>query len=133
MQPILVFATIGAALAMSIGYLGTNVDMTMVQEFGVGETDIQSPVDNVSVAAVVSRLGATPGFKDFIIACVFESPEPIEAGSFIICKLLSESGSVIGEGKVGPTAVPANQRVTIPLTALQINNVHDLILIVQGP
>ena len=129
----MVIVAIGAALAMSIGYLESNVDMTMVQTFGVGETDIQSPIDNVSVAAVVSRLGTTPQFKDFIIACVFESTEPVEAGSFIICKLLSESGSVIGEGQVGPTAVPANHRVTIPLTALQINTVHDIILVVQGP
>ena len=129
----MVIVAIGAALAMSIGYLESNVDMTMVQTFGVGETDIQSPIDNVSVAAVVSRLGTTPQFKDFIIACVFESTEPVEAGSFIICKLLAESGSVIGEGQVGPTAVPANQRVTIPLTALQINTVHDIILVVQGP
>ncbi len=139
MKPILFLALIGAAAAMSIGYLGNGISLD-AQELGVGETDIESPVASVGVAAMIERMGSSVNFKDLIVECTFFADVEVEKDSTIFCKLLDTSGNVIAEGKkiVDPTLPPLTP-FTIPIdyfeftNANNINNIHDIVLVVQGP
>jgi hypothetical protein len=138
-KPILFLAIIGAVGAMSIGYLGNDISLN-AQELGVGETDIESPVASVGVNAMIERIGNTADFKDLIVECTFRGNDEVVKDSMITCKLLDNSGSVIAEGKkiVDPTLPPLTP-FTIPIdyfeftNAHNINNVHDIVLVVQGP
>jgi len=141
-KPILFLAIIGAVGAMSIGYLGNDISLN-AQELGVGETDIESPVASIGVDAMIARIfnsNIDSDFKDLIVDCTFRSNDEVAKDSMITCKLLSDSGSVIAEGKkiVDPTLPPLTP-FTIPIdyfeftNAHNINNVHDIVLVVQGP
>jgi len=138
-KPILFLAIISAAGAMSIGYLGNDISLD-VQGLGVGETDIESPVASVALTALIERIGNSVDFKDLIVQCTFRSNDEVAKDSTITCKLLDVSGSVIAEGKkiVDPT-LPPQTPFTIPIDYFQftnannINNVHDIVLVVHGP
>jgi len=141
-KPIIFLAIIGAVGAMSIGYLGNGISLD-AQELGVGETDIESPVASVGLTAMIARISnpnINSDFKDLIVECTFRSNEEVAKDSTIICKLLDISGSVTAEGKkiVNPTLPPLTP-FTIPIdyfeftNANNINNIHDIVLVVQGP
>jgi len=141
-KPILFIAIIGAAAAMSIGYLGNEVSLD-VQSFGVGEIDLESPVASVGVIAMLEHQvnpNITSDFKDLIVECTFFADVEVEKDSTIFCKLLDISGNVIAEGKkIVDPALPLLTPFTIPINdfeffnANNINNVHDIVLVVQGP
>jgi len=133
---------VGAAVAISVGYLGNGVFLD-AQQLGVGETNLESPVRSVAVTALIERM-VNPDipldFKDLIVVCTFISNDEVEKDSTIICKLLDTSGNVIAEGKkIVDPALPALTPFTVPinefefLNAHNINNVHDIIIVVQGP
>ena len=142
MKPLFFLVIIGAAAAISIGYLGNEVSLD-AQPFGVGETDLESPVASVGVVAMLEHLenpNITSDFKDLIVECTFIADDVVEKDSTIFCKLLDISGNVIAEGKkIVDPALPLLTPFTIPvndfefLNANDINNVHDIILVVQGP
>ena len=127
---------------MSIGYLGNEITLN-AQEFGVGETNIESPVASIGVTAIIERTFnpmTIADFKDLIVNCTFKSTEEVIKDSTIICKLLDTSGNVIAEGKkIVDPALQLLTPFTIPvndfefLNANNINNVHDIIIVVQGP
>jgi len=135
-------AIIGATVAMSIGYLGNEISLD-AQPFGVGETNLESPVGSVGVIAMISHIenpNITSDFKDLIVECTFIADKEVEKDSIIFCKLLDISGNVIAEGKkIVDPALPPLTPFAIPiddfefLNANNINNVHDIILVVQGP
>jgi len=135
-------AIIGATVAMSIGYLGNEISLD-AQPFGVGETNLESPVGSVAVIAMLEHQenpNNTSDFKDLIVECTFLADEEVEKDSIIFCKLLDISGNVIAEGKkIVDPALPSLTPFAIPiddfefLNANNINNVHDIILVVQGP
>ena len=142
MKPILFLALIGAAAAMSIGYLGSGISLD-AQELGVGEIDLESPVDDLGVTVFIDRTFNpvfSLDFKDLIVECSFTSQDEVEKDSTITCKLLDISGSVTAEGKkiVDPTLLPLTP-FTIPIDFFEfenshdINNVHDLVIVIQGP
>ncbi len=142
MKPLFFLVIIGAAAAMSIGYLGNEVSLD-AQSIGVGETNLESPVASIGVIAMLSHLeniNITSDFKDLIVECTFFADVEVEKDSTIFCKLLDISGNVIAEGKkivdpalppLTPFAIPVNDFEF--LNANNINNVHDIILVVQGP
>jgi len=141
-KPILFLAIIGAAGAMSIGYLGNGISLD-AQELGVGEIDLESPVDDLGVTVFIERTFnpfISSDFKDLIVECSFMSEDEVEKDSTITCKLLDISGSVTAEGKkiVDPTLLQLTP-FTIPIdffefiNANDINNVHDLVIVIQGP
>jgi len=141
-KPIFFIVIIGAAAAISVGYLGNGISLN-AQQLGVGETDLESPVASIAVIAIIDRTFhpiLTTDFKDLIVECTFRSTDEVAKDSTITCKLLDISGSVTAEGKkiVDPTLLPLTP-FTIPIdyfefvNANNINNVHDIVLVVQGP
>lgn len=150
MQPIFLIATIAAAVALGIGYMANDISLDgMVQEFGVGESTLEAPTESVNIVAKIVRtgtfIGSIPNFKDIIVECLFSSPDTIEKGSMLFCKLMDQRGdaetvgNVLAEGMKTTGTVPPNLTVTIPVTFFAFQNsnnaniVHDLYVIVKGP
>lgn len=146
MQPIFVLVIIGAAAAMSVGYLSNDINISS-QSFGVGEDTLMSSINDASLTILLER---THGFntsneldyKDLITECAFRSTtEDLESNTRLICKLLDAvDGNVIAEGsKIVTTNIPAGTPVTIPIdnfafeNANNAENVHDIFIIIQGP
>lgn len=143
MQPIFILAIIGAAAAMSIGYLSNDINVTS-QSFGVGEDTLENPITSAALTILIDRTyGFTIiDFKDLITECVFRSNTVVlDPNTRLICKLLDAvDGNVIAEGsKTVLVSIPINTPVTIPIdnfafeNSNNANNVHDIFIIVQGP
>lgn len=142
MQPILMIVIVAAAIAMSFGYLTNEVNLdNMVQSFGYGAATFDSPVESVSITAKVQRTFGliTTDFKDIITECIFRSPQLLESGSTLICKLVDINDSIIAEGKkILGADLLANNPTVIPIQTFgpfsnNANSVHNIILLVQGP
>lgn len=145
-QPIFFIAIIGAAIAMSIGYLGNDINVSS-QQFGVGEQTLDNPITNAILTIKVDRtnglnLSNQQDFKDLITECTFRSTSvALAPNTKLICKLLDAvDGKIIAEGdKIVHTTIAINTPVTIPIdnfafpNANNANNVHDIFIIVQGP
>jgi hypothetical protein len=144
MKPILIFA-IAAVVATAIGVGSLNNTITLIiQQFGVGEGDIESPITSAAVdfriEAVTVGEGNQAELKNLITACSFHTNEDMEAGSEIICKLTDAQGKVVAEGTLTlATAYQASQTLSVPITIFaypgsnSVTNIHDVILIVSGP
>ncbi len=136
--------------ALGVGYLGNDMSLS-VQQFGVGETDIGNPVTNAGLTILIEReFGATlqgntvvtSAFKDFIVDCVFRSPDQdLLPGTKLFCKLLGHENidiaQIVAEGILMiDTTVPAGTPVTIPIDMIVQNDVrfvHNVVIIVQDP
>ena len=150
MQPIVLIAAVIAIAALGVGYLGNDMSLS-VQQFGVGETDIPSPVTNAGLTIIIEReFGATlqgntvvtGAFKDFITKCVFKSTDQdLLPGTKLFCKLLGHENidiaQIIAEGILMiDTTVPAGTPITIPIDMIVENNVnfvHNIVILVQAP
>jgi len=151
MQPIVllaIFAVAGGAL--SVGFLGNTIDLSMVQTLGVGETDLASDVAKANVDFVIGR---DTGFsnevmtvitRNVITACVVQNYDPVSmmptvflSGSKVICKLTDEFNNVVAEGNTITTVGDKQVTVTIDMLASplanDVTNIHDLVIVVQGP
>jgi len=140
MKPIIILGIIAvASIALGAGSL-TNVINLTVQDFGVGEETIESPVNSADVKFVIqATIGNSGFFKNYISDCKISSPEQIDAGSRIFCKLTDENSKVIAEGnKLLTTFLPPNVLTVIPIDDpniinSQVQNVHDVLVVIQGP
>jgi len=148
MQPVIMFALIGvAALATSVGFLN-NTFVLNVQNLGVAETDLASPIQVANIDLELAKKTAAPDtdstrthFHNVIDKCSFHSPEALGVGSTIICKLTDIDDDVIAEGKtVLRTPYPGSFPgffVDISQTAYPWSNdvqkVHDVKIVVLGP
>jgi len=150
MQPILVIALIGvAAAATSVGFLNTNIMLT-VQNFGVGEETLETPISDANIDFSIGRMvtqdesGRTI-FMNIIDACSFHYPEENTAvypglafgSTKVICKLTDKNGNVVAEGtRVGMIA--ASQTVQIAIDDLaydganKVDNIHDVTIVALG-
>lgn len=148
MQPLILIAiVVAAAFALSFGYLGNEVDITMTQQFGVAEKTFQSPVNSVFIEAQIAETGELPdGFKDIYVACLFSSNETIFSGSTLICKLLDEReeaitiANVVAEGtKIVNIDIDPNTTITVSIDFLKflgadsVGVIHDMIFVILGP
>jgi len=138
MKPIILLGLVAvAAVTLGMGSL-TNVITLNVQDFGVGDETIDSPIDSAVVKFdIQATLGNLGFFKNYINDCIISSPEDIDAGSLIFCKLTDGNGDVISEGSktVNPTLFAGNI-ITIPIDDINnalVQNVHDVLIVVQGP
>jgi len=145
MQPILWVALIGvAAAATGVGFLNTNI-MLNVQNFGVGEATLETPISDANIDLSVSRvdgidaLGRTI-FKNIVSACSFHYPEGdsgpglTNVNSKVICKLTDKDGNVVAEGEK-IQAFFASQTESIKITELAydganfVQNVEDITVV----
>jgi len=143
MQPIVLLAIVGiAGGAMSVGFLGNTISLD-VQQIGVGETDLASPIDQAKIDFSIMRAsGAVNGATEthnVIAKCHITPDKEIAKLSTIFCKLTDIDGNVVAEGQkeltthlapgstiwvtVDPNDFPANR----------VQNVHDVTLVVLGP
>ena len=147
-QPILVIALIGvAAAATSVGFLNTNI-MLNVQNFGVGEATLETPISDANVDLSVSRvndvdLAGRTIFKNIVSACSFHYPANTAFPGLnsdtvkVICKLTDKNGNVVAEGEI-PGPIAASDTVSIPITDLaydganSVKTVEDIIIVVLG-
>jgi len=148
MQPIILLAIAGVAIAgLSTGFLMQNeIDLSMVQLLGVGETDIGTPITKANVDFQIGKIegvafdingNAITVFKNVISACLVENNwQSFKQGEKIICKLTDANNNVVIEGMVTATTDPPDV-IVIPIldpTAVlnSINNIHDIIIVVKG-
>ena len=143
MQPILLLAIVGvAAVALSMGSL-TNVINLDVQDFGVGEETIETPVTQADVDFNIGQV-TTGGFLYNVIdICTITPGQTLDAGSTLFCKLTNIDDQIVAEGhKTVTTQVDAGDPVTIPITQLvlddppfshNVKNIHDVLVVIQGP
>ena len=132
-----------AVAALGVGSLTNIIALPSgnVQQLGVGETKIVSPVKSVDITARLHHIGNNINFKDLIESCVFHSPsDDILTGSTLICKLVDINDNIIAEGrKKIDTNLPISFSTVIPITDLSfpnannVMNIHDIIFVVQGP
>ncbi len=144
MQPIILLAIVGiAGGAMSIGFLGNTIDLS-VQQIGVGDEFLDSPISAATIDFVIARASGTDGSDttqthNVISVCKITADKDILAGSHVFCKLTGVNGFVVAEGVTWVNNnIPAHQLFTVAISAEdfaanKVQNVHDVVLVVQGP
>ena len=140
MKPSVALAVIAiAATGLGVGSLGNNITLD-VQSLGVGDTLLESPINDAIIKFNVEKIaGNQNNFKNVIADCIVESPQEIASNSKIFCKLTDEFGNVAAEGTlVLATHLPPNTPTVVPINdpqflGSQVQNVHDVVLVVQGP
>ncbi|MEM3085084.1 MAG: hypothetical protein QXU32_04915 [Nitrososphaerales archaeon] len=150
MQRILsILPLIGIVPFVAIGYA-----QTITHSMDTGDVFLQSPIDTASVGFKLETVLRGDYFVNLISACIFQSDNGsitpnetlLEAGSLIICKLTDDSngpdqfGNVIAEGHVYlEKSYEEGETVEIPITQFkflnsnEVQNVHDVKIIVMGP
>lgn len=156
MQPLIMITLLGvAAAALGTGFLTTGFDLT-VQQLGVQEEDLTSPVNTVAVDLELFKTrvsshhdeGGKGGeslnthFHNIIDKCSFHTPTTLPEGTTIICKLTDDSNDVIAEGiavvgAFGYTGSSGAFFIDITQTVFHFSNdvqeVHDVKIVVLGP
>ncbi len=128
-----------AVTGLGAGFLGNTITLD-VQSLGVGETDLESQIDDATIKFNIDAFRGNEGFiKNVISDCFIESPQLIVHDSTIFCKLTDENGNVAAEGsRVLDNDLPPNTPTVIQIDDpqkidSQVTNIHDVILVVQGP
>jgi len=139
MKPIIVLAVMAIAVTgLGVGFLGDTISLD-VQLLGVGETNLASPINDATVKFNVVQFPGDLGFKNIIADCIIISPQEIVQGSKVFCKLTDENGFVAAEGsRILSSTLPPHTSTVIHIDdpqkfASQVTNIHDVILVVQGP
>ena len=140
MKPIILLAVMGIAVTgLGAGFLGNTITLD-VQSLGVGEATLASPIENAQIKFNIEKIvGNQNNFKNVIADCIIEGDEDIVKNSKIFCKLTDENGNVAAEGsRTLETVLLANTPTVIPIDdpnfiASQVQNIHDVVLVVQGP
>lgn len=139
MQPILLLAIVGiAGGAMSVGFLGNTIDLT-VQQLGVGEATLETPIEDARIDFVIARASNSAEMHNVISECDITPGQDIAAMSHIFCKLTDENGNVVAEGATwNDTVLDSHQPFSVVINpsdfpANKVQNIHDVLLVVQGP
>ena len=136
MKPIIILAIAAvAAGAMGTGFLNnTNGIDLWIQQFGVGEGDISTPVSHATVEFNIVRTTEAGAFKNIINECDLTFDKNLQAGAKIFCKLTDWEGLIVAEGNtmlVNPLATGVE--VTVPITDGNRNVliIKDVVIVVQ--
>lgn len=144
MQPILLLAIVGiAGGAMSVGFLGNTINLD-VQQLGVGEETLVSAITQADIDFVIDRVANTATgdayeMHNVISECEITPGQNIPADSTIYCKLTDANGNVVAEGQENnANTVNADSVLTVVINpsdfpANRVQNIHDVLLVVQGP
>ncbi len=133
-----------AAAATGVGFLNTNI-MLNVQNFGVGEATLETPISDTNIDLSVGRMVTSDAsgrtiFMNIIDACSFHYPDNSafpgldSASATVICKLTDKNGNVIAEGEQMQAFFPS-QTTSIRITDLAyensnfIQNVEDITIV----
>ena len=109
MQPLVLVGVITAfALFAGTGFLAPEIDQVIAQNLGMGDHDIESPIDSATIDLRVAPtleccdLDGNEFWKNRFVSCTFHSGEsPIDGPlSAVICKLLDSEGNAIAEGRL---------------------------------
>jgi len=141
MKPLLILAIAAvAAGAMGTGFLNnTNGINLWIQQFGVGEGDITSPVTHAFVDFDIQRVASASGpagtFDNVIANCLLKFNDDLNTGAKVFCKLTDWAGDIISEGSTVLIApYVSNTPLTVPIGPAGNNNVlqvKDVIIVVQ--
>ncbi len=138
MKPLLILAIAAvAAGAMGTGFLNnTNGIDLWIQQFGVGEGDITSPVSHAFVDFNIARVNGEPEgtFDNVIESCDLKFDENLNTGAKIFCKLTDWAGDIVAEGSTMLTSpLSTDIAVNVPVTDGDNNVlvVKDVIIVVQ--
>ena len=138
MKPLLILAiAVVAAGALGTGFLNnTNGINLWIQQFGVGEGDITSPVTHAFVDFNIARVPGEPSgtFDNVIESCDLKFNDNLQAGAKIFCKLTDWAGDIVAEGSTTLTA-PLSTNIAVNVPVPNGNNnvlvVKDVIIVVQ--
>ncbi len=149
MKPIILLSIIAVtAVATGSGFLTNGIDL-WVQQFGVEEEDITSPVSHAQIDFnIVKTVGNTGFFKNVITDCIVTLSNTVGqtvdmdgnsviTASMIQCKLTDASNNIIAEGQTVATYFPGGVKILVPiddplLSASDVQNVHDVKLVVKA-
>ncbi len=148
MKPIILLSIIAVtAVATGSGFLTNGIDL-WVQQFGVEEEDITSPVSHAQIDFnIVKTVGNTGFFKNVITDCIVTLSNTVGAltemgvtlnkQSMIQCKLTDINNNIIAEGQTVATVFPGGVKILVPiddplLSASDVQNVHDVKLVVKA-
>ena len=147
MQPIILLAIVGiAGGAMGVGFLGNDISLT-VQELGVGDATLQTPITQADIDFSIDRVTGTVAVgttfvsqtHNVISKCHITPNGTIDAGSHVFCKLTDDNGNVVAEGQteLGST-ISTGSMLWIDIdptdfAANRVQNIHDVVLVVQAP
>ena len=122
MNPIIAFAIVGIAVAaMGTGYLTNGFTMNL-QQLGVQEKDLVSPISAANIDLELAKLMMDPDgipdtgdeyFVNVITACSFHSPDALRFSSTLICKLTDKDGKAVAEGKLSSNTFSYLQSSTL--------------------
>lgn len=142
---LLVFvAIVGVAGVLGVGYLGNDVNL-WIQQFGVGEGIIESPVTDTELTLQIERVNNPVGFDDFIVQCNFVSLDvDLQPGTKLYCKLFDgidiNASFILASGFVELTdPVPAGEIIEIPITTFlfsgsnNVDFVQNTLVEIQNP
>ncbi len=148
MKPIILLSIIAVtAVATGSGFLTNGIDL-WVQQFGVEEEDITSPVSHAQIDFnIVKTVGNQGFFKNVITDCIVTLSNTVGAltemgvtlnkQSMIQCKLTDASNNIIAEGQTVAMVFPGGVKILVPiddplLSASDVQNVHDVKLVVKA-
>jgi len=136
MKPLLILAIAAvAAGAMGTGFLNnTNGIDLWIQQFGVGEGDITSPVSHAFVDFDIVRITQGNAFKNIVESCDLRFDDDLKAGAKVFCKLTDWAGDIIAEGRTMlANDYVSHDTLNVPVTDGNRNVllVKDVIIVVQ--
>lgn len=143
MQPLILLAIVGvAAVALGAGSL-TNVINLTVQDFGVGDATINTPATAADVNFHIGQLLTHTVLYNVVDECTIAANDYLATDSTVFCKLTDANGNIAAEGhKVLGAAVSTGVGITVPITNLanpnapfsnNVQNIHDVMVVIQGP
>ena len=160
MKPIIllgIMAVIG--IFASTGFLAPEIANVWVQNIGVGDADLESPLNHAGVDLDVGPIlgvdaNGNPIWKNKFVSCSFHAGVQdfitLQNLDKVICKLSDENGKDIAEGFIQfcpvpapngcgafPVWTPSQQYIITPLVeaypnALLLDNVEDVRIVVLG-
>ena len=131
-----------AVTGLGVGFLGNTISLD-VQLLGVGETNLGTPITQADIDFVIARqsglIAGTTETHNVISYCVITPGQQIDAMSHVFCKLTDENGFVAAEGITWlQHTILADQTFKVAISATdfaanKVQNIHDVVLVVQGP
>jgi len=155
MKPIILLGIVAiGAIALGTGFLAPIIPNVTLQNLGVGDKDLETPINNAGVDLDIQAVLVDDGnggalYKNKFFSCSFHSGDSPLSGPLdaVICKLTNSEGLAVGEGRInfcddlnicpqGPY-IPSKQYIIAPLSeaypgALNLDNVNDVKIVVLG-